>query len=1050
MADRPLLLVSDEDRAVADQLHERGFHSIFDIARLPASVFAEQWRDAPGDSQQIHERARYYVTLVTQHYQRLTQRHEPSLTHARKTDVDKIPDIIEQSLGPELGFEDLFGEAQEFARPDSVESLFSPAAYLAELYAVATKLHPVGHSLNLRQRRPDLENLILSEHTLNGEVTALQLVLQVLEEGFGDEKANEHLAAARYPMTLPYHQALTTIRAALDVRKHSLSEIWSRLSDREAHILNREFTQSIWLFSQIEDMQLAHRAGQAIGMEAVPSSRFRLMTERKYFCEIHLAWLVGSPFFNLLGRWVLTGGINYGYLEDTGNFERTAFSTPAPPNFPYRLLLASDNSFHIVKDNTSLTQQDMYFYFRDSGNPHTFSFIRDGDEVSLSTLFGMEELPYRATPTLREANVLSPGLMAFLTLPFDEDQLPAYYGLTSPDYSSFKRARDFCQITNLNLDELVLLTAENRFFGSVTLGADPYEAVSPTTYGAVYVNNASAHPNDPPLSITGEPTDEEFNNYTPQRLHRVNQWIRLIRVTGLDFTQLDWAYQLTDAQFRHTGPGEFWRPRSAASLGPLLELLGQYRHMKDRSSIPFDEFCAYFGDLNGYAEKGRTSFYDQAFNPQGAYREPLILPVQSAVIFDPSDDTSRPVRVKLCRGLQLSDAALCVLARYVPGVDEAGITPSLTLSQVSSLYRLAAVPRRFGLTIFDALALWHLLDPSGTSPYALADARSLTLTLDLLRRTERIADWMKQNELHVVDLHALVAREYPTVATPELYNWLINLVTSVQAEEEAVPGFLTDDDRRLRLASHLATPMAVKPLVAVQLSHWADHVCTAVEGLEDYHLEKFWEDAVAWYDIQKIESASAPNRDWVLRLSQEYPHLIQYTFMLGQLARWQHWANLSEQDLGFIVDTPAQLIADPPEGPEVPLLPSLTLLLWIARFKAWQQQIHVPVEEALQYFATVGEMRLADEASVSWAREELARIHDWREDQVAYVMTWLFGENGLPTSFDTLYRVAVRMTMGMELNVSVQEVERLERLAEEDDEAIFERVATALEAGLPW
>jgi hypothetical protein len=42
------------------------------------------------------------------------------------------------------------------------------------------------------------------------------------------------------------------------------------------------------------------------------------------------------------------------------------------------------------------------------------------------------------------------------------------------------------------------------------------------------------------------------------------------------------------------------------------------------------------------------------------------------------------------------------------------------------------------------------------------------------------------------------------------------------------------------------------------------------------------------------------------------------------------------------------------------------------------------------------------------------------------------------------------MTMGMELNVSVQEVERLERLAEEDDEAIFEHVATALEAGLPW
>nr|WP_314266016.1 neuraminidase-like domain-containing protein [uncultured Moellerella sp.] len=62
----------------------------------------------------------------------------------------------------------------------SVASMFSPAAYLTKLWLEAKALHPAGHFYGLQARRPDLQNLRLSQDNLDKPVSTLTLSNELL------------------------------------------------------------------------------------------------------------------------------------------------------------------------------------------------------------------------------------------------------------------------------------------------------------------------------------------------------------------------------------------------------------------------------------------------------------------------------------------------------------------------------------------------------------------------------------------------------------------------------------------------------------------------------------------------------------------------------------------------------------------------------------------------------------------------------------------------------------------------------------------------------
>ena len=109
---------------------------------------------------------------------------------------------------------------QPFAKPSSLQSNQSAAAYLRHLYRIATGLdgdigivplvqdgpHP------LLERRPDLADLELSETNLKQEIPTVRLVNEVLAAALGPDVA---LDQRFYPVSLPFDAPAESTRAAL-------------------------------------------------------------------------------------------------------------------------------------------------------------------------------------------------------------------------------------------------------------------------------------------------------------------------------------------------------------------------------------------------------------------------------------------------------------------------------------------------------------------------------------------------------------------------------------------------------------------------------------------------------------------------------------------------------------------------------------------------------------------------------------------------------------------------------------------------------------------
>lgn len=78
-------------------------------------------------------------------------------------------------------YNDLFGNrANRFVNPGSVASMFSPAAYLTELYREAQDLHPGDSKYHLTTRRPDLGGMVLSQRNMDEELSTLSLSNELL------------------------------------------------------------------------------------------------------------------------------------------------------------------------------------------------------------------------------------------------------------------------------------------------------------------------------------------------------------------------------------------------------------------------------------------------------------------------------------------------------------------------------------------------------------------------------------------------------------------------------------------------------------------------------------------------------------------------------------------------------------------------------------------------------------------------------------------------------------------------------------------------------
>lgn len=214
--------------------------TLCDLMPLSYAEIYEKYHDIISDNE---------ARILFQYVQRQKKKNrftDAKIAAHNNPQVKNIPCLhAGQSLG--LSYENNFipDRFSEYAEPGMVSSMFSPAAYLTELYREARELHEKESKYHLDKRRPDLKELSLSEENLNDEISTLELSNEVLFtalKGTGDDKSVfERLSEKCQPINLPYHDPFQIIKKVSELKKTFPTV------NKYPFVINNEKIDKIWL-----------------------------------------------------------------------------------------------------------------------------------------------------------------------------------------------------------------------------------------------------------------------------------------------------------------------------------------------------------------------------------------------------------------------------------------------------------------------------------------------------------------------------------------------------------------------------------------------------------------------------------------------------------------------------------------------------------------------------------------------------------------------------------------------------------------------------------
>lgn len=195
--------------------------SIFPLVEQGIQGLVSHYRMNPDDAQAFLRRANSLAVFVRRQF----------IEHALRGSQAPVkrPDsgLLSMVAGP--SYESLFSTNFDgLCPPQALESIASPVAYLIELLRwIEDKIHAVGSAekLDLHERRQDLKKLLVDFNAVHQAVSALDIVVPVLEtfikENDSDTDLEEALIQTRYPNGLPYYQHWVTLDFV--AREHGLS-----------------------------------------------------------------------------------------------------------------------------------------------------------------------------------------------------------------------------------------------------------------------------------------------------------------------------------------------------------------------------------------------------------------------------------------------------------------------------------------------------------------------------------------------------------------------------------------------------------------------------------------------------------------------------------------------------------------------------------------------------------------------------------------------------------------------------------------------------------
>ena len=817
----------DDKLTFAQAMPRMGMSSVFDIIRQPKGEFALQLRTlSDADGELAYDNALCYATQIARSYREdvvSSGRDLPLI--APQTGVRALVDI-----GP--SYPNLFKENwDQFCKVGAIEAMDGPVAYLASLRRFAAeKIEGASTSprrIPLAVRRPDLDTLVIDEQSTYQSRPMLDLVNDVLIQGIdkyqaekGDARPIHHLLAEKkHPFVFPYHFAHQQVSLAMAGNTPALGALNYRLS-----------VTAPGAGQPFGSVNADARAG-LIALSGLSPSLQRIVLAPSLFSHFYvgLRSLLGSEIF-----YAPSGDS----LRSTRRYMNAYQLLPqssvisADPEARETLWAAGQGPtsavLSFVDANGAHQELALKFYACDlpggprrpmnqaieTGGSYGKSLLIQyaGDENTLTHLARHRcdvVITAQSWSTLEDWNpaTLRLAQWKFTFVPEDDYALTPeeqaffydHYGieLRTAAMNPMTALDVFLRATSLDSDQAEALLAV-KAHAPVKSGhfIDTNRAASGTRgskafplsnhYGACYVNGVGG--SDPgtrgyqnydnAMALVQEPASNlwSLTNTSLERFDRLQRMIRLQKVTGLPFAQLD---TLITAAMRCEGDANANMQINANTL----RALGAYRYFNEHYHIDAETFAAFMYHVSPYASAGKVPQLDAVFNTPVLFETPLVIDDVEFKL-----DSPEP-------GQQKTIAQLCASLNVKPGIEFERIA-NATLTHVtplrrsfavlSSLYRQARIAQMFSLSVSDC---WELTDLLGGVAYRslVASGRLKALDangkdiLDVLMELDWAVRWLKANKLTVSALRAMVDAGPVAASAPALQDRLEQLAADTRA-----------------------------------------------------------------------------------------------------------------------------------------------------------------------------------------------------------------------------------------------------------------------------
>jgi hypothetical protein len=225
--------------------------------------------------------------------------------------------------------------------------------------------------------------------------------------------------------------------------------------------------------------------------------------------------------------------------------------------------------------------------------------------------------------------------------------------------------------------------------------------------GSVYIND-NAHP------AIGISTQSENNFHritvnpnTPRGLNtfdRLNRKLRLDKWLNLPPEQTD---ALLVAAIRAEALGAE-KPEVWAISVNVIHALGLFQRLRERYNCTAADFAVFLDELSLYGRGDALSQFDQVFNNQDNYREPLRLDGTPFALIPTSDQDNLTVS-QLCSGLGIDLQTYHYLALAIAQAHDLSDNLVRSSAVISSFYRLVKLPRLLNITPVEGVLMLRVL-----------------------------------------------------------------------------------------------------------------------------------------------------------------------------------------------------------------------------------------------------------------------------------------------------------------------------------------------------